>query len=670
MDDVTSSAITIPKFNYDNKDYNTLVISTNGWVELQNISNNITSPNKGLISAFNLDLNKAPNGNPEIRYEQIGTEFVIQWQDMIKYAAFGTTEKLNFQVRINTNTNEIKIVYGPVSVVGAYNPIIGLRGIDNSNTAFRSVLSGGDWTSSLQGTVQSTSFIDNSTKPAVGLTYKWTPTYNVGQPSSVPTYSWSPATGLNNPNIANPIANPAVTTTYTLTVKDGSCSAIDMVTVNVSNQNNTVDTTIACGSSIMFNASGGISYSWNPTSGLNNPNIANPTCTPQYSSSYTVTITNPGATTKTGVMNVKTGTFAVDAGIDQTIVKNTSTTLNGASSGVVQMPYNGLNSGYVASSLTTGINYITGGSVFLNGSWDNHCSGQIPIPPFRFNNKVYNYIHVSSNGFIVFDINTPDPSQYNPLGANYEGVICAYQGDLVYNSNYTNSEVSYKQVGNEFVIQWRNTRRGWSFSSGFGDYTKYDLQIRLNTTTNQIAILGNLSFNVGIGAYSNTKTATNNVLLTPTDQPIYTWSPPTGLSNPNSLTPIATPTVTTTYTLTAKHGNCNAIDEVTIFVAEPRMFVNTSSVDNNQEILIDSTSLKVYPNPTHNDVMIDVLSPENQQAEISIVNLLGQTVYTENRAISEGITHQTIDCSAFEDGLYMIIVKTKDKILTEKLIKN
>jgi hypothetical protein len=34
------------------------------------------------------------------------------------------------------------------------------------------------------------------------------------------TYSWSPAAGLSNPNIADPVANPASTTTYTLTVTD------------------------------------------------------------------------------------------------------------------------------------------------------------------------------------------------------------------------------------------------------------------------------------------------------------------------------------------------------------------------------------------------------------------------------------------------------------------
>lgn len=37
------------------------------------------------------------------------------------------------------------------------------------------------------------------------------------------TYSWTPPTGLNNPNIQNPIATPDVTTTYYVTVSDGDC---------------------------------------------------------------------------------------------------------------------------------------------------------------------------------------------------------------------------------------------------------------------------------------------------------------------------------------------------------------------------------------------------------------------------------------------------------------
>ena len=48
------------------------------------------------------------------------------------------------------------------------------------------------------------------------------------------SYSWSPSTGLNNPNIANPVASPTVTTTYVLTITDSrGCTRSLGITINV-----------------------------------------------------------------------------------------------------------------------------------------------------------------------------------------------------------------------------------------------------------------------------------------------------------------------------------------------------------------------------------------------------------------------------------------------------
>ncbi|HRY98182.1 MAG TPA: hypothetical protein P5550_03905, partial [Bacteroidales bacterium] len=46
-------------------------------------------------------------------------------------------------------------------------------------------------------------------------------------------YSWSPSFGLSDPGIPNPIASPAATTTYILTVTSGSYSATDTLTIRV-----------------------------------------------------------------------------------------------------------------------------------------------------------------------------------------------------------------------------------------------------------------------------------------------------------------------------------------------------------------------------------------------------------------------------------------------------
>ena len=47
------------------------------------------------------------------------------------------------------------------------------------------------------------------------------------------TYDWSPATGLSNPNIQNPVASSGETTTYTVTVDDGSSNVSSQITVTV-----------------------------------------------------------------------------------------------------------------------------------------------------------------------------------------------------------------------------------------------------------------------------------------------------------------------------------------------------------------------------------------------------------------------------------------------------
>ncbi len=55
-----------------------------------------------------------------------------------------------------------------------------------------------------------------------------------GPPVSGLLYTWEPSTGLNNPNIPNPVAIPTVLTTYTLTVKSrqGACITKDSVKID------------------------------------------------------------------------------------------------------------------------------------------------------------------------------------------------------------------------------------------------------------------------------------------------------------------------------------------------------------------------------------------------------------------------------------------------------
>jgi len=136
------------------------------------------------------------------------------------------------------------------------------------------------------------------------------------------SFSWTPTTNLDNASAANPVATPTTTTTYTVTVTDSGETpqeASGSVTVTVSPELITDagdDKVIAQGSSVQIGgnptANGGspgaddlgYTYSWTPTSGLDNPNIANPTASPSEATTYIVTVTDSNGCEDTNEMTV------------------------------------------------------------------------------------------------------------------------------------------------------------------------------------------------------------------------------------------------------------------------------------------------------------------------------------------------------------------------------
>ncbi len=109
-------------------------------------------------------------------------------------------------------------------------------------------------------------------------------------------YFWSPSVGLSNTSIPNPIANPIITSTYTVTTIDSNnCSGTANVIVTVNplpNANAGTDDTICISFSNQLNASGGVFYNWQPATYLDNNLISNPNCTPLTNITYTVTVTD------------------------------------------------------------------------------------------------------------------------------------------------------------------------------------------------------------------------------------------------------------------------------------------------------------------------------------------------------------------------------------------
>ncbi len=109
------------------------------------------------------------------------------------------------------------------------------------------------------------------------------------------SYAWTPSASLSDPSIKNPVAKPTADITYTVTANIGKCQATDQITIRtvpypipvVSN-----DTSICFGGTAILHASGGVSYRWFPSSGLEDNSIPNPTASPAVTTKYLVAVTD------------------------------------------------------------------------------------------------------------------------------------------------------------------------------------------------------------------------------------------------------------------------------------------------------------------------------------------------------------------------------------------
>jgi gliding motility-associated-like protein len=114
-------------------------------------------------------------------------------------------------------------------------------------------------------------------------------------------FSWSPTVGLDNPGIQNPVATPAVTTTYTVTAVLGVCSMPAPVTVTImpAPVPTATPTALICfGQSTQLVGSGGVTYQWSPATYLSSTTIPNPVVqSPQHSITYSLNVTGANGCT-------------------------------------------------------------------------------------------------------------------------------------------------------------------------------------------------------------------------------------------------------------------------------------------------------------------------------------------------------------------------------------
>ncbi|MBK7939847.1 MAG: choice-of-anchor L domain-containing protein [Lewinellaceae bacterium] len=159
----------------------------------------------------------------------------------------------------------------------------------------------------------------------------------VDPPGTVLEWQDMPAT-LSCFDCVNPTAMPDVTTTYTVTTPEADCPSGASVTIVVAQPptlNLAPNPVICPGESILLNniaPEPGVTYSWTPSAGLDNPTLANPTATPTATTTYNVTATGPQCTSE-GTVIVTVANATIEAGLDQTACFGDGVTLTAVTTG-------------------------------------------------------------------------------------------------------------------------------------------------------------------------------------------------------------------------------------------------------------------------------------------------------------------------------------------------
>lgn len=363
------------------------------------------------------------------------------------------------------------------------------------------------------------------------------------QASGGATYSWSPATGLSATNIADPVASPAQTTTYTVTVSDACGSDTEQVTVSVIIPAYTLtpDTSICLGATITLQATGGGTYSWQASATLSATDIASPVASPVTPTVYTVTITTPQGCTVTD--SVAVGVYFAPPQPqlqDTTICFGTSAQLVATPADLYAwQPANGITALDVQSPIVSPTEptlYI----VYL----ENSC-GALTDSAF------VDIIYVQASAW-------PDtlvcPGYPVPLGAA-GGVQYLWSPATGLSSATIANPVATPQESTAYQVV--------AFDAiGCTDTAFVTIDLR---PWPQVQAGPDRLIEYG-----------ETVVLTATGNGTWTWTPTAGLSDPLSPSPLVRPEETTTYTVTLTDSlGCTKTDQLTIVVTGSLYVPNT-----------------------------------------------------------------------------------------------
>jgi hypothetical protein len=177
------------------------------------------------------------------------------------------------------------------------------------------------------------------------------------------TYSWLPATNLSAATGATVTFTPGTTTTYAITGTSLGCTSTDQATVTVLPNapiNAGADVAICTGASTTLTATGGVTYTWSPATGLSATTGASVTANPTTTTTYSVSGTDANGCVGTDQVIVTVNPLPIiNGGVDQTVCAGQSVTLT-ASGGTAYTWAPVVTNGTAFTPAATGTYTVTG----------------------------------------------------------------------------------------------------------------------------------------------------------------------------------------------------------------------------------------------------------------------------------------------------------------------
>ena len=451
-------------------------------------------------------------------------------------------------------------------------------------------------------------------------------------------YSWSPVTGLSATNIANPVANPLVSTTYTVVgVDTNGCVNADQVLVDVFNGNVSLDQTICIFDSVQLVAGTGVAYSWNNGATLTDTAIANPFAFPTTTTQYIVHIFHASGCSDPDTVNVNVNPLPIVTALpDSAICTGDGFTLR-ATGGVSYSwsPTTGLVGANTATPFATPtvttdyVVTVTDANTCVNT--DTATIIVNPLPNVFAGNDTTNCEHqgvqLTATGAATYSwspatglsaANIANPvanplvsTTYTVVGVDANGCVNADQVLVdVFNGNVSLDQTicifdSVQLVaGTGVAYSWNNgaTLTDTAAANPFAfptTTTQYIVQIfHASGCSDPDTVTVNVNPLPIVTALPDSAICTGDgFTLRATGGVTYSWSPTTALVGANTATPFATPTVTTDYVVTVTDANtCVNTDTATIIVNPlPNVFAGNDTTNcEHQGVQLTATGAATY----------------------------------------------------------------------------